>query len=394
MIYFDNAATSWPKPASVVDAMVEAVRAGGNPGRSAHAQARSAARRLEHARTIVAEFLNAERPENILFQPGATQAANVLLYGLLQPGDRVCVSSVEHNAIMRPLSRLERRGVQVVKLPVTHEGIVDLDTAEELIAAAPTKAVICQHGSNISGCFQPVGDLADIAHEQEALFLVDGAQVAGHLPVDLSALDADAWFCSGHKGLLGPQGVGILYKRKTLAVPALIAGGTGIGGPSWDESCTDIPECYEAGTGPLPAILGLAAGIEWLEEKSCALGARDTYPNTEWGLYAYENSLIEHLYEGLQKIPGIYILGPLFDKPRLPLISFTLEQVPPDTIAFLLDRDYEIASRSGLHCAPNAHNELKTGVTGAVRLSLGISNTLDEVDEVVRAVKNVAERSG
>lgn len=376
IIYLDHAATSWPKPPEVLEAMARALGpAGGNPHRSAHRLALEAARLVLESRSTVASFLGVRDPRDLLFVPGCTFGLNMVLKGLLKPGDRVVVSSVEHNAVVRPLAVLQASGVEVVQMPVDEAGRVILDAAEDLVAAAPTRAVVCQHASNVTGAIQPVGDLADIAHEHGAVLVVDGAQAAGHLKVDVSALGADAYVASGHKGLLGPQGIGIVYLSPALEVRELVQGGSG--GDSAAQAMPHArPDRYEAGTPPVPAIAGLAAGVAVLGREAGKL-------------FEQEQRLARRLHAGLAEVPGMRVLGPAPGEERAPVVSAVHATVEPDRLAYELDSRYGIAVRAGLHCAPAAHAAMGTAGTGAARFSVGRGVSEDDVDAAVEAVREV-----
>jgi cysteine desulfurase family protein len=379
VIYLDHAATSWPKPPEVLEAIGRALGpAGGNPHRSAHRLALAAARLVLESRSTVAAFLGVADPRDLLFVPGCTFGLNMALKGLLRPGDRAVVSSVEHNAVVRPLAVLEASGVEVVRIPADDAGRIDVDAAEALIAAAPTKAVICQHASNVTGAIHPVGDLADIAHEHGAVLVVDGAQAAGHLRVDVPALGADVYVASGHKGLLGPAGIGVVYLAPGLEVRELVQGGSG--GDSGSLAMPSVrPDRYEAGTPPLPAIAGLAAAVEVLSREMDSL-------------VATEQRLVKRLVAGLAGIPGVRVLGPAPGEERAPVASIVHEAVEPDRLAYELDSRYGIAVRAGLHCAPAAHAAVGTRETGAVRFSIGRGVTEADVDAAIKAVREVCER--
>jgi selenocysteine lyase/cysteine desulfurase len=255
-------------------------------------------------------------------------------------------------------------------------GTIDAGDIERAVRAHATRAVVCQHASNVTGAIQPIADIADIAHENGALLLVDGAQGAGHLDVDLVALDVDAYAVSGHKGLLGPQGVGLLYLRPGLDAVELLQGGTG-GGSSEEESQPQgRPERYEAGTPNTPGIAGLGAAARLL----LAHGA-------EWR--ADEQRLFRELKEGLRAIPGLTVFGPASDEPSVPTLSVVSDRMDGDRIAFLLDRRYGIAVRSGLHCAPWAHRTIGTLETGAVRFGVGHGNTSDDVAAALTALSEL-----
>lgn len=379
-VYLDHGATSWPKPPGVADAMVEALDAfGGNPGRGAYKLAVDTARAVHSARNSIAGFLGVRRSEDLLFQPGCTQAMNLVLFGLLRSGDRIVVGPMEHNAVARPLNMLAARGVEVVVVPANEHGIVDADQIEASVREAPTKAVVCQHAGNLTGAIQPVADIADAAHAHEALLLVDGAQAGGHLPVNLATLGADAWACSGHKGLLGPQGIGVLYLAPGCEPDELIAGGTGTGASEDPLQPKIRPDRYEAGTPNVPGIRGLAASVAWLSQNAETQSAEET-------------RFARRLHEGLVEI-GFRVLGPEPDEIRVPIVAAVHPERDADRIAFALDRKFGIAARAGLHCAPWAHQALGTMETGALRFGIGYGNSADDVEYALESIRTVIEGS-
>jgi cysteine desulfurase family protein len=380
-VYLDHAATSWPKLPEVVSAVERAlVELGGNPGRGGYAMAIDAARAVHAARRDLAALLGVADARNLIFQPGCTQAMNLVLFGLIAPGDRVVACPSEHNAVARPLNVLASRGVEVVVAKADDAGHVDLDAVEALVAAAPTRAVVCQHASNVTGAIQPVADLADIAHEHRALMLVDGAQAGGHLPVDLATLGADAWACSGHKGLLGPQGIGVLYLAPGCDPAELVFGGTGQGESEHPIGPRVRPDRYEAGTPNVPGIVGLGAAAQWLMGNADAQRQR-------------EDALTRRLLSGIAKTGGFRVLGPALGEPRIPVVSVIHESIASDRLAHALDKRYGIAVRSGLHCAPWAHNMLGTTELGALRMSLGVGIAETDIDLTVSALAELASES-
>lgn len=373
-IYFDHAATSWPKPTVVGEAIAVALKErGGNPGRGAYSMALDTARAVHGARGDIAGLLGVADAKNLLFQPGCTQAMNLLLFGLIKPGDRVVACPTEHNAVARPLNVLASRGVDVVLVEADEAGFVDVDAVEALVAESPTRAVVCQHAGNVSGAIQPVADIADVAHDHGALLLVDGAQAGGHLAVDLATLGADAWACSGHKGLLGPQGIGVVYLAPACEPDELVFGGSGQGDSEHPIGPSARPDRYEAGTPNVPGIVGLGAAARWLAENGNAQRR-------------HEAGLTRRLIEGVSSLAGYRVLGPSMEEPRVPVVSVVHERAHADQIAFALDRRYGIAVRSGLHCAPWAHRSLGTLGTGALRLSVGFGLTDGDVDLAVEAL--------
>jgi cysteine desulfurase family protein len=376
-IYLDHGATSWPKPPEVLEAMLHAMRDhGANPGRGAYAMALSASRLVFEARRTCAELLGVPDPRDLFFLSGCTEGCNLMLKGLLKSGDRVVVGSMEHNAVTRPLHTLADSGIEVEWVTADPDGVVDASKVEAAVRRKPTAAVVCQHASNVTGAIQPVADLADIAHENGALILVDGAQGVGHLKVDVAALDVDAYATSGHKGMLGPQGVGLLYMRPGLEALELMQGGTG-GGSSEDAGQpTERPDRYEAGTPNTPGIAGVGAAAALLIEHG-----------DEWR--AEEQRLFRRLKEGLLALHGVTVFGPVPGEPSVPILTLVSDRMEPDRIAFLLDRKAGIAVRSGLHCAPWAHRTLGSLSTGAVRFGVGHGNTDADIDAALEAMREL-----
>ena len=340
--------------------------------------AMATSRLIHESRRDIASFLGVPDSHDLLFSPGCTEAMNLVLRGLLAPGDRVVACSMEHNAVARPLFDLAQLGVEVVLVDADATGTIIAEEVEAVVALADTRAVVCQHASNLTGAIQPVADLADIAHAAGALMLVDGAQAGGHLPVHLASLGADAWACSGHKGLLGPQGVGVLYLAPGCDPIPLVTGGTG-GGSSADETAPPVrPDRYEAGTPNTPGIAGLGAAVRFLVTHAEEVRAE-------------EQRLVRILHEGVLEISGYSVLGPEPGVPRVPVISIVHDTIDADRLAFALDKRWAIATRAGLHCAPWAHRTVGTLETGALRLGLGYGNTPADVAVALAALKTLAE---
>jgi len=371
--YFDHAASSWPKPEAVIEAVDFAMRQlGGNPNRGAHTLSLRTSRAVFEARSSCAKLLGVASAENLMFVPSCTYGCNLVLKGLLKPGDRVVVGSMEHNAVVRPLASLAKLGVEVEVVQADSTGFVDPDDVEKAVAAAPTRAVVCQHASNVTGVIQPVGDLTDIAHEHGALMIVDGSQAGGHLHVDLTVLRADAYLLSGHKGLLGPQGIGLMYLGLAADPDPLVEGGTG-GFSAEDEIMpAQRPDRYEAGTLNTPGILGLGAGARFLLVEGQALRK-------------VELQLTFRLMEELSAISGVRVLGPALGVERVPVVSVVHEAVDAERIAFRLDREADIACRPGLHCSPWAHRTIGTLESGTLRFSIGAGIGIEDVEYLVRS---------
>ena len=378
IVYLDHAATSWPKPPQVAEAVVEALTAsGGNPGRAAHHLALAASRLVHGARRDVAALLGIADARDLLFQPGCTQALNLVLFGLLEPGDRVVTTSEEHNAVSRPLNALARRGIEVVVVAADEWGFISPESIADALAHGGARAVICQQASNLTGAIQPVERIARVVRDAGAWMLVDGAQAGGHLDVDLGELGVDAWACSGHKGLLGPQGIGVLYLAESCRPEPLVYGGTGAGRSEDADQPLERPDRFEAGTPNTPGIAGLGAAARLL--RSVGVEQR-----------ALEARLTTRLHEGVLEIGGFRVLGPPPGVARVPIVSVVHERLDADHLAGQLDERWGIAVRPGLHCAPWAHQSAGTLDTGALRFGLGWDSTDRDVDIALDALAQLA----
>ncbi|PWH16142.1 MAG: cysteine desulfurase [Anaerolineae bacterium] len=381
MIYLDNAATSWPKPASVSAAMRDFLeRAGGNPGRSGHRLSIAAGRIVYDTREALAEFFGLQDPLRVIFTLNATHALNLALQGLLQPGQRVVTGGMEHNAVMRPLRELETRGVKVDVIPAREDGTLDpADFAAAL--QTPARLVVINHASNVCGTLAPVKEIASLAHAAGALVLVDAAQTAGALPIHLPTLGVDLLAFTGHKALHGPPGTGGLVLADSFdpaQLRPLVRGGTG-SRSEYEIQPDDLPDRYESGTPNGVGIAGLGAGLAWLNERGIE------------SLRAHELSLSARLREGLNEIPGVTVYGPKDPQHATAVLSFTLQGKSVSEVGYRLDEDYEIFCRVGLHCAPAAHRSLGTFPAGTVRLAPGPTTTLHDIETVLCAVREIAQ---
>ncbi len=377
MIYFDNAATSWPKPEAVRAALSDYFgEAGGNAGRSGHRMSVAAARIVENAREALAGLFHAGDPSRIVFTHNATHALNLALYGLLHPGDHVVTSSVEHNSVMRPLRHLETLGVEVTVVPCTPEGILESNAVRRAVRPH-TRLVVTTHASNVAGTLLPVGALAALAREHGIPYLVDASQTAGAIPIDVEELELDLLAFTGHKGLLGPTGSGGLYVREGVALVPLIRGGTG------SDSAHEIqpeflPDAFESGTLNVAGIAGLGAGVRFLLE--IGLDA----------VRAHERNLVAQFLAGASEISGITLYGPGDAALQCGLVSFNVAGATPSEVGVILDESFGIMARTGLHCAPAAHRTLGTFPTGTVRFSFGWFNTPTEVEVALGALREIA----
>jgi len=374
--YLDNAATSWPKPEAVylaVDAFMRQV--GATPGRGGHWREEEAARIADEARGALAQLLNAPDPAGIAFTMNATQALNMALKGILRPGDHVITSSIEHNAVWRPLKALERRGVAVTAVPCAADGT--LDPADVAAAIRPdTRLIAMLHASNVLGTILPIGEIGKIAHDHGILLLVDAAQTAGVYPLDMASMRIDLLAFPGHKGLYGPHGTGGLVVRPGIQLETWVEGGSGT--ESAPETMPEaLPLRLEAGTQNAAGIAGLLAGVRFVLEQGVAR------------IREHELALTAILIAALREAPGVAVLGPAELARRTAVVSVTVEGYIPDQLAAVLDQVFDIATRAGLHCAPQAHRTAGTLETGALRFSPGYFTTADEVREAAEALLSI-----
>jgi len=382
MIYLDNAATSWPKPPEVVRAMAEFLeRAGGNPGRSGHGLSIAAGRVVYETRESLAEFFHAPDPLRVIFTQNATYAINLVLRGLLHPGDRVVTTAMEHNAVMRPLRALERQGICLTVVPCSADG--SLDPADMRRAVEPgARLVVVIHASNVIGSLMPVESVSEIAHQVGALILVDAAQTAGVVPIDMQGVGIDLLAFTGHKSLYGPPGTGGLVLGDRVDVEAmepLVCGGTGSRSES-EEQPDDLPDKFESGTPNGVGIAGLAAGVRFVMERGIA------------AIRAHEMDLARELARGLRAIPGVKVYGPRDARRGTAVVSFSVEGRRVSEIGLRLDEEYGILCRVGLHCAPAAHRTIGTFPEGTVRLAPGIFTTPEDIRLTLEAVETIARR--
>jgi cysteine desulfurase family protein len=379
MIYLDHAATSYPKPPQVLAAMSDFLeRAGGNPGRSGHRLSIAAGRIVYEAREALAEFFGISDPLRVLFTLNATYGLNVARQGLLRPGDHVVTGGMEHNAVMRPLRELEKRGIQVDVIPTGSDGSIRASACADILKAC-TRLVVINHASNVTGRIAPIAELAKLAHDAGALLLVDAAQTAGVLPIHMTEMGIDLLAFTGHKGLQGPPGTGGLVLADSfdpVQLNPLVRGGTG-SRSEFETQPDDLPDRYESGTPNGVGIAGLGAGLYWLKERGMD------------ELRAHEIELTTRLCEGLGNIEGLHLYGVNDPNLATAVISFTLAGKRVSEIGYRLDEEYEILCRVGLHCAPAAHRSIGTFPEGTVRLAPGPLTTLAEIDRTIQAVERI-----
>lgn len=380
-IYLDNAATSFPKPESVYAAMDDYNRRNGAAiGRGAYRSAVEATAVVQRCRKKIADLLGAEGPERIVFTFNGTDSLNLALHGILSRGDHVITSVMEHNSVARPLSDLRTKlGVEVTRIGADATGMID--AAEIKRALRPnTKLIALIHASNVTGTIQPVAEAGKIAREAGVLFLVDAAQTAGHLPINLRESPVDLLACPGHKGLMGPLGTGVLYLRagveKRLA--SWRQGGTGTRSED-DVQPESLPDKYESGNHNAPGLAGLEAAVSWLLARGVA------------SIHQHEQALVHELQDGLSGVSGLCVYGPESLHDRVGVVSIARDGFDPQDVAAILDQNFGIETRAGLHCAPGAHRAIGSFETGGtVRLSVGPFTTSEEIATAIDAVCQIA----
>jgi len=382
IIYFDNAATSWPKPQETIDAIGDFnTHVGANPGRSGHSLSIAAGRILLDARESIAELFGIEEMLRIIFTRNATEALNIVISGLISPGDHIITTSMEHNSVMRPLRARQAVGTEVSIVQCTRTGELDPHDIIEALRTN-TRAIIMTHASNVTGTIMPISDIGAIARDRGIVFCVDAAQTAGAVPVDIKEMNIDLLAFTGHKSLYGPQGTGGLYIGQDLEkqITPLMMGGTG-SRSEFENQPDFLPDKYESGTPNALGIAGLGAGVRFVLETGV-----ESIRNKEIALSG-------QLMDGLKDIPGIRIYGCGNAQKQTPVVSFTMDGTRPSEAALVLDEDFGIMSRPGLHCAPSAHRTIGTFPQGTIRLSPGYFNTAEEIQYTLHAIAQIASRN-
>lgn len=381
MIYFDNASTSFLKPQSVYDAVYNTLRNGtANPGRGANTLSMAAGRILQDTRTELSRLFHYSNTDHVILKSSVTEALNTLLLGLLKPGDHVVSSVMEHNSVLRPLEKLKKAGIITYDLlPCDEAGMILLDALPEL-EKSNTRAIILSHVSNLTGTIQPVELIREQLKNKEIFLIVDAAQSAGYIKVDMEKMNLDAVAFTGHKGLLGPQGTGgfIINHRINTALDAVFTGGTGS-----DSLCLDqplfLPDKFESGTHNLPGIAGLLEGIKYINEKTMEQ-------------IIYEHTFLSDYFLGkLLALDSILLTGHRTSSGRIPTFSLNFSHVDSSEAAYILESRFNIITRSGYHCAPLAHKALGTQETGSLRISFGHLTRIEEVDQLLIALKYINE---
>lgn len=379
-IYLDNAATSFPKPEQVYDAVNHYQRAiGAAVGRGTTATAREVQQRVDRCRSRLSRLLGVTSSKQVIFTFNGTDALNLALHGLLQPGDHVVTTPWEHNSVLRPLSDLSHtKSVQTSFVDDDGQGAIDLKTFQQALRPH-TKLVCVTHASNVTGVIQPVAEIVEMAHRVGALVLLDAAQTVGHLTISMQELGVDLLACPGHKGLLGPLGTGVLAIRSGLetCIPPIRQGGTGTVS-ELEQQPETLPEKYEAGNHNAPGLFGLEAALNWLESQTIEQ------------IRTHEQKLTQQFLTGLGPIEGIdaYFAEPSVN--RVGVVSVNARQLEPQVLATLLDEHFGIETRAGLHCSPRAHAALGTiEQGGTVRFSFGPFNSAEDVDAALEALAQI-----
>jgi len=384
VVYLDNAATSWPKPPQVMAAMQHYLgEVGANPGRSGHRLSIEAARVVYRTREAVAGLLGVSDPLRVVFSANGTHALNLALFGLLEPGQHVVTTGMEHNSVMRPLRVLEAGGVAVSVVPCSSQGVLDPAVVEQALRPQ-TALIVMTQASNVVGTLLPVREVAAIARAHGVPLLVDGAQSVGAMPIDMEELGVDLLAFTGHKSLYGPTGTGGLVIGERMDAGRLrpfMCGGTGSRSESQNQP-EFLPDKFESGTVNAVGLAGLEAGVRWVLDQGVEQ-LRDR-----------GRELTKRLIEGLANIEGATVHGTRDAARQLPAVSFTLDCLEPGELGLLLDERFGIAARVGLHCSPLAHSTLGTFPTGTVRFSPSALNTVADVDAAIDAVRQVAGEAG
>lgn len=377
MVYMDNAATTMQKPPQVAQAVVRAMGTIGNAGRGASEASLSAARVIYETREQLCLLFHGEDPRQIVFTSNATESLNMAIQGLIDPGDHVVTTVMEHNSVLRPLYACERMGAQLTILECDEKGNISYEKLEDAIREN-TKAIVCTHGSNLTGNMNDAKKIGAIAKKHGVLFVLDASQTAGHAPIDVQEMQVDVLCFTGHKGLFGPQGTGGLYVRPAVQIRPLKRGGSGIDTYNKNHP-PQMPTALEAGTLNGHGIAGLNAALYYIEKT---------------GLETIGNLALERMwkfYEGVSQIPGVTVYGDFSKKERCPIVSLNVWDYDSAEVSDELLMTYGITTRSGGHCAPLMHEALENVEQGAVRFSFSHYNTEAEVEDAIRAIREIAE---
>lgn len=377
MIYLDNAATTLHKPQQVIDAVVHAMQSMGNCARGTHEEALDAARTVYDARVRLASLFGCPRVDHVAFTANSTEALNIAINGLIDPGDHVISTDLEHNSVLRPLYRLEaERGAELSFVPADKLGNVDYADFERLMKPN-TRAVVCTNASNLTGTVLDIERIAKTAHSHGALVIVDASQTAGCWPIDMKKMGIEVLCFTGHKGLMGPQGTGGICVKEGIEIRPFKVGGSGVQSYSRTHPA-EYPTRLEAGTLNGHGIAGLGAAAKFISETGVE------------NIHAKERSLMLRFYEGVKNIEGVTVYGD-FTKDKTAIVALNIRDYESGEVSYELSQGYGIATRPGAHCAPRMHKALGTAEVGAVRFSFSFYNTEEEIDEAIRAVAELAK---
>ena len=377
MIYFDNAATTIRKPDCVIQAVTEAMCSLGNSGRGVHSGALCASRIIYDTRVALAQLFGAESPERIAFTANSTQALNMAIKGVLNTGDHVITTALEHNSVLRPLYELEDRGMALTVLPADSMGNIRYEDFENSIRPN-TKAIISTHGSNLTGNLLDIGRIGAIAKKHGLIYIVDASQTAGVFDIDVQRMHIDILCFTGHKGLLGPQGTGGIYVREGVEIRPLLSGGSGVQTYLRNHP-PQMPTALEAGTLNGHGIAGLGAAVRYLQKTGLD------------AIRKKEQELMQAFYEAVRQIPGITVYGDFSSYNRCAIVSLNVRDYDSGEVSDALSEEYGIATRPGAHCAPLMHKALGTVEQGAVRFSFSHYNTEEEIKIAVSALRELAQ---
>ncbi len=378
MIYLDNAATTFPKPSSVYKNVMKAMKEyGANPGRGSHKMAIEGARVIYETRELVAELCNFQDPMKVVFTFNATDSLNIAIKGILKSGDHVITTEMEHNSVLRPIKELEKYGVENTIVKCALDGSINLEDLERAIRKN-TKLMVTTHVSNLTGGIFPIEEIGNICKKYKVLYLLDASQSAGVLNIDLGKYNIDFLAAPGHKGLLGPQGTGILIINNDIELKQLKEGGTGSQSSSLEQP-NFYPDKLEAGTHNLPGIAGLNSGLKYILKRG-----------TE-SIYSHEKKLLDTFIQELRNSSKIKIYGPESIEHRIGVLPINIDGIDSSEVANILNAEYNIAVRPGLHCAPLAHKAIGTEKLGAVRFSVGPFNKKADIKAAVDALMEIAK---
>lgn len=377
MIYLDNAATTMQKPEEVIEAVVQAMHSMGNAGRGAHSASLEASRTIYDTRELLCRFFGGTDPRRLVFTSNSTESLNIAIKGLFEPGDHVITTMLEHNSVLRPLYEMEKRGVELTIIPADKKGVIDYNDIEKAIRLN-TKAVVCTHGSNLTGNLVDIERIGKITRKNGLLLVVDASQTAGVFPIDVEKMQIDVLCFTGHKGLLGPQGTGGMYVKEGIQIRPLKSGGSGVQTYSKSHPA-EMPTALEAGTMNGHGIAGLHAAVEYIQRTGIDQ------------IRKREQECMKRFYEGVIQVPGVKVYGDFDDMNRCAIVSLNIGDYDSSEVSDELLTEYRISTRPGAHCAPLMHEALGTVEQGAVRFSFSHFTTDEEVDTAIKAIRELAE---